>query len=146
MTGIHDRLNWDLVVRTKLTPVKFPNKPAFFKPLTVIVNSRILMIGMRNRQAKDTWRYAGTAYMNLFTLPSSTSLFAAGVETARQDLRLGTLTLIQFPELQLYPYYVEVRVPPWHQEMLVEVWQYSGDEVDVIKTSIDEIKSTLNNL
>lgn len=142
MSGFNDRLNWDIAYRGNVSPRLDSSKRPFFAPVTAAVTSNVVMIGMRNSRAKSTWTYAGMAYMNAFSSPSSASSFSSAVEIGSQKLRLGTLTLFQAPSLKLPLYYVEIRIPFWHQLMEVEVWQYSGDEINPvirIETKLDTL-------
>ena len=86
------------------------------------------MIGMKNKQAKPNWWLAGNVYQKILVEPSSTTEFLAQVDGFREKVRLNTLHLFRLPNWQAQPYLIEIDFPKWHQQMKVELWEYSGDE------------------
>jgi len=137
-----NNLNWDLVLRNTYKATVNPNTRSGFNPIppvTVTVDSYILLVGARNENAKPHWFLAATVYPRLLFSPSSTSQFL-GIVQSQSGIRLGLdrLTLVQFKDFHLLPYLLEIRVPKWHEEMMLEVWKYTG--------SIEDIQSELSKL
>lgn len=131
MTGINDRLNWDKIIRTTKRAKKLPkDKYQPIPPVTSVVDSPAVIIGMSSKTAKPNWWLAGNVSMVLLTSPSSTSQFQVGIEAYRQKIPLGLPTLVRLPDWQLQPYLLRVEIAKWHTEMFIEVWKYSGDELD----------------
>jgi hypothetical protein len=154
MSGLNSRLNWDLVQRKTYRARKLPQKSNrgkdMYAPIPNIqigVNAPVLIVALKNRQAKPEWWFGGEAYQNLLVTPSSTSVFPLpGVETHKLPLRLNSPTLIRFPDYKLYPYALEIRVAKWHLEMLVEVWKYSGDEFEPTTIMLEEINKKISDI
>ena len=75
--------------------------------------------------------------MSLLTTPSVTTEFTATVEDVSSSVlcTLGRLSLIRFPNLNLYPYLLIFTTPYWLEDIYVEVWQYSGPTPDPIVAS-----------
>lgn len=147
MSGINDKLNWDLVARRTYKSRKLPkNQRVPIQAQVFIVDSPAIIIGCKNRLAKPSWWLAGNAYQKILTSLSSTSQFIAGVEGSRYKIRLDTLHLIRFPDWQLKPYMLEFKPAFWHDEMLVEVWKYSGDELDGDLARIQTIEQKVNDI
>lgn len=150
MSGINDSLNWDLVRRQTYNAVSGPETSYFpIPPISIVCDSHLMMFGFRNDEAKPTWRFAARVHMKLLTLPSSTSEFLASVEAFSQGCNLRELTLIQFPNLGLLPFLAEINIAKWHKKMYIEVWKYSGDEIDITTQSLEIIRrleSKIDNL
>lgn len=140
MTGINDPLNWDLVRRqTYNTTIFSENSYIPIPTISVIAESHLMMFGFRNSQAKQTWNFAASVNMKLLTLPSSTSEFMASVAAFSKGCNLRELTLVKFPNYGLLPFLAEIRIAKWHKEMFIEIWKYSGDEIDIPTQSLEII-------
>ena len=147
MTGINDKLNWDLITRKLYKARKLPNnKRVPIQVQAFIIDAPAIMIGCKNKTAKPTWWLAGSAYQKILTSPSSTSRFVAGVEGERYKIRLDTLHLIRFRDWQLKPYMLEFKPAHWHEQMLIEIWKYSGDELDGDLARIQTIEQKVNDI
>ena len=147
MTSINDKLNWDLVARRTYRSRKLANKQRVpIGTQSFIVDAPAIMIGCKNKLAKPSWWLGGNAYQRILTHPSSTSVFVAGVEGSRYTIRLDILHLIRFPDYQLRPYMLEFKPAFWHDEMLVEVWKYSGEELDGDLARIQTIEHKVNDI
>jgi hypothetical protein len=142
-----NNLNWDLVLRNTYKATANPNIRSGFNPLppvTVTVDRQVLLIGARNENAKPHWFLAATAYPRLLFSPSSTSQFLGIVQSqAGIQLGLDRLTLVQFKDFYLSPYLLEIRIPKWHQEMLLEIWKYNG-AVEDISAELSKIEAKLD--
>ena len=134
MSGINDPLNWDLVRRQTYTAVKYTENTYVPMPtVTLASDSRLMMFGFRNTEAKSSWWLAARVSMKILTLPSSTSQFLAAVDGGfSKGCGLGELTLVHFPDYKQSDFVVEVRFPTWHKQMYMEAWKYSGDEIDPV--------------
>lgn len=154
MSGLNNRLNWNLVQRKTYRARKLPQKSKrgndLYAPIPNIligVDAPVLIVALKNRLAKPGWWFGGEAYQQLIISPSATSIFPLpGVESKKQPLRLNSPALVQFPDYKLYPYALEIRFAKWHTEMTVEVWKYSGDEFDPIAISLDEINKKIDDI
>jgi hypothetical protein len=150
-----NNLNWDLVLRNIYQATPNPNTRSGFHPIppvTVTVDSQVLLIGARNGFAKPHWFLAGMAYSRLFFSPSSTSEFL-GIVQSQSGIQLGLdrFTLVHFKDFHISPYLLEIRIPKWHEEMLLEIWKYSGAVEDIqsdlsrIEAKIDAINPSVND-
>jgi hypothetical protein len=144
MTGLTDKLNWNLLVRTKLTAFKKPDKSLFYRPIryTLTTTTRIL-VGVANAKAKQTWKYGGQCRIYISASPSSTSQFTSQMITVDKALTLGKLNLIELPSLEVENYSIELLPPKWFEEFAFEVWWYDGELLGT-DSLINSIKSQLN--
>ncbi len=139
MPGINDSLNWNLTRRESLAARVFADGGFYIPAFTVPADSYLMMFGFKNPDAKSNWWLAADLYQQLLTLPSSTSEFQASVEAFRTRCRLNTLSLVKFPNYGLLPFLVEIRFPPWHKKMDIEIWHYSGEEIDQSLNALNQI-------
>lgn len=142
-----DSLNWDLVERKTYYAQLISTDGSKFipiSPITILVDSYILLIGCRNTQAKPNWYLAGFAGSRLLFSPSSTSEFMSTVQSyPRVRLGLDRLNLVRFKDFNLTPFILEINVARWHKEMFIEVWKYSG-QTDDIQPQLDRIEESIN--
>ncbi len=123
-----NRLNWDNVATRTLTAVRTGPGVKDFNPLppfTTIVDRPVLQVGIRNPTAPLVWKLGGYASQKLLMTPSITSDFLALVQTKSVFCSLGQLTLIEFPDYNLYPYSLVIEFPKWHENIYLEVWKYT---------------------
>lgn len=147
MSGINDSLNWDLVKRQTVSRTYNPDGTFNrISPVTVVADSYVMMFGFRNDNAPSRWWYAATVSMKLLTLPSSTSEFMASVHAFSRKCGLRELSIIQFPNYGLLPFLAEIRFPSWHEQMYLEVWKYSGDEINVAMQTLERIETKIDAL
>lgn len=145
-----NNLNWDLALRqTYNATLISPDDPDLFLPIptvTLTVTSRVLLIGARNQSAKPNWFLAARVSPRLLFSPSSTSEFIAAVASyPRLKIGLDRLTLIRFDNYDLSTYLLEINIPKWHKQMLLEVWQYSGAMGD-LPADLARIESKIDAL
>jgi len=126
-------LHWDLMLRQsyEARPIPVPEGSTYteYRPIpdiSLVADSRILMIGTNCNHAKPWWKWGGTASMRLLTLPSTTSDYVAAVQAYQQKCRLFSLTLIRFPDLGVSSYLLNLEIPYWFKQCSVEIWKYSG--------------------
>lgn len=131
-------LHWDLVIRQTYTVRIVAADPEGrweeyrrIPDITLLVDSPILAIGIRNPKAKPWWKWGATASMRLPISPSSTSEFLGLMEGDRYFCRLEGLTLVRFPVLDVPQYILSLEIPYWFEEVFIEVWKYSGPTDDV---------------
>lgn len=141
-------LNWDRVLTNTYTarPAS-PTDPDLFisiPRLTVLVDSTVLLVGMRNRFAKPRWYLAGGVSPRLLFSPSSRTEFTSTVVSqGRVRIGLDRLTLLRFRDFNVSPYLLEIDIAAWHREMYVEVWKYSGP-LDDVDTHLQRIETKLD--
>ena len=139
---IGNSLNWDLSLRvTKEVQSTGDSSYLPIPPVSVPMENPTIMVGISSSAAKPTWFLGCRASMRLLTLPSTTSEFTAIVEVASKPCGLGRLTLIRFPDLNLYPYLLLLTFPIWIQQAYVEVWKYSGPSTGIETEGIVEFIS-----
>lgn len=127
---LYDTLEWNPVIKETITATQLPD--GNYRPLpdrTLFMESSVLMIGARNPEAGPNWFLACRAFQLLSFLPSSTSQFVAAVQAEQRIVRLDTLNLIVFPKLAPQ-WLLQLRFPIWHKQMYIEVWSYSGQDLD----------------
>jgi hypothetical protein len=148
MWDFGNNLNWDLALRqTYNAQGVSSDDPDLFLPIpriTVPVSSRVLLIGAKNQFAKPNWFLAARVSPRLLFSPSSTSEFIAAIDSyPRVKIGLDRLNLIRFDNYDLSTYLLEINIPKWHKQILLEIWQYSGEMGD-IETSLARIESKIN--
>ena len=129
-----DTLNWNLVTRLDLEAIKVSSEPEIYGTIparTILVNSRILMIGCRSRSAKSRWWLGCRASKRLMISPSSTSDFVAAVYTEQKPCPLNALALIKFEADGPIPYLLVLDIPRWITHLYIEVWAYDGPDDEV---------------
>jgi hypothetical protein len=145
MSGISDPLNWDLVQRQTYYATPNSALSSGFVPIptiTVAVNSYTLLIGAASSKALSHWWLAAYVTSRLLFSPSSTSEFPAAIRSGSgRKIGLAGLNLVQFPNFGLLPYLLEIRIPPWHEEMMLEIWKYSGDPLPTTAGLVETIHS-----
>lgn len=141
MTGLGDRLNWNLLVRQKLKAFKKPDKSLFYKTIRYTLQpTNKLLVGVANsKNAKPHWIYGGQAFIYIPASPSSTSRFTKRMKVLNQCITLGKLNLIEIPNLGIENYSLELLPPRYFEEFFYEVWWYDGDLVG-LSADIAEIK------
>lgn len=131
-----NNLNWDLALRQtyNATPAS-PDNPDLFlpiPPITLSVASKVLLIGAKNSYAKPNWFLAARVTPRLLFSPSSTSEFIAAISSyPRVKIGLDRLNLVKFDNYDLSTYLLEINIPKWHRQMMLEIWQYSGQMGDL---------------
>lgn len=148
MWEFNNNLNWDLVIRQVYyaTLDNFDKVIAPIPPIFVEVNSRVLLIGVRNNLAPVRWYFAGSIAPRINFSPSSTSQFGGLVQNGySRKLALNKLNLLVIPEYDIYPLFLELRFARWHEQMLLEIWQYSG-EVGDLQADLVRIESKIDAL
>ena len=124
-----DRLNWDSVTTRNLSANRTGLGRWAFDPLppfTTLVDRPVLAVGIKNSTAPVTWRLGAFASQRLLMTPSITSDFLALVQTRSLFCGLNQLTLLEFPDYNLYPYTLVLDFPRWHENIFLEVWKYTG--------------------
>lgn len=85
---------------------------------------RTLAVGSSSTKAKPTWNLG-------FYLAQVINVPGVGNAEARSiPIRLG-LNLVRFPPLSAQ-FRLKARIPRWHQEMSITIWQYVSVESDVL--------------
>lgn len=143
MSGLADRINWNLLVRQKLTAFKKPDKTLFYKSIryTLPTTTKIL-VGVGNSKAKQTWRYGGQCRAYIPASPSYTSQFISQMKALDEVLTLGKLNLIELPNLGIENYSIELLPPKYFEEFFHEIWWYNGDAVG-LDADISAIRSAI---
>ena len=49
------------------------------------------------------------------------------------------------PDYNIYPLFLELRFAKWHEQMLLEIWQYSGEMGD-LQADLVRIESKIDAL
>lgn len=130
LPDLTDSLEWNLVHRADYQATE--NGDGTYTPIppfsVIISNSHTLMIGIKSSMAATSWYTGGWAAQRLLMIPSSTTDFAANVQTSNIRLKLGILNLCQFPDL-VSNWMLYLKIPKWIKQATVEVWQYDGREL-----------------
>lgn len=143
-----DKLHWDLVRRQKyVAQTVTVGDDIRYLPIPDIsfaLSSYVLMLGTKSSKAKVHWKLGCWVNMKLLISPSSQSDYVAAVQVYRQFCSLGGLTLLQLPHYQPLPYLLVLSVPRWHQEIEIELWQYSGPDSNTDTESLKRIELKLD--
>jgi hypothetical protein len=145
----NNSFNWNLALRNTYNAVPITADGEQFQPIpviTVTVTSRILLIGARNLYAKPNWFLAAKVNPRLFFSPSSTSQFLPAIASyPRVKIGLGRLNLVRFNSFDLPEYVLEITPEKWHKQLMLEIWQYTGELGD-LETNLARIETKINSL
>jgi hypothetical protein len=134
MPELFNPQNWNLVNKqSQFVRVLERNKAGritLYHPLQdiqLLVNSPILLVGVRSEAVAPHWKCGGWASMWIPFLPSSTTEFTAAINTPndRTICYLNQLNLVKFPFLGLNQYILNLSFPYWLEDIYIEVWQFS---------------------
>jgi hypothetical protein len=140
-----ENLEWNLVARQSYqAPQNVQVSDRLPARQFLIENSHLLIIGTSSTSARSTWRTGGWAAQILPFLPSSTSVYVAAVQGQGKWLRLGTLTLVEFPKI-MPTYLLEISFPYWLDNVSIEVWRYDGRDLDTFER-LDQLEASINSL
>lgn len=147
MSDILNPNNWLLVHQNTYTAQPVPNEPDRFFPLTtlnIVATSNALLIGGQSNKAKPTW-YLAASVVPKFRLALPNSAFSPNIQIEPVEYRipLNRLVLLRFKNYGADIYFLEIRVPFWHQEINIEVWQYTKLPIPI---DVDEKLENLNQL
>lgn len=150
MWDFGNNLNWDLALRQTYNAISLSaDDPDLFSPIppiTLSVSAKILLIGAKNQYAKPNWFLAGFVSPRLLFSPSSTSEFIAAISSyPRVKIGLDRLNLVKFDNYDLSTYLLEINIPKWHRQMMLEIWQYSGAMGD-LGADLARIESKIDTL
>ena len=157
---LENSLNWNLIQRQNYERQIIEGNPDYtdmhwtgsytyraIEPIQIITPYKVLAIGIDSTLAPRHWRYAGSAFMFLPSAVSSTQEIGGGrVRLAEVPLRLFELNFIQFPELTLDQYELEIRIPYWIEQISLEAWWYSGASPLPSSEALDRIEAKLDSL
>lgn len=148
MTGITDRLNWDFVGRGNYQAVATSTNPRSNSGIPrqqfpISSGASILMLGCRSATASTYWRLGCWASQILMVLPSTTSTFLGSLKTKRIACQLGAFTLLEFTDYQAGTWILEIDIPRWIDQLEVEIWYYSGDQLNPTLRDLEAIKNHL---
>ena len=107
-----------------------PRRRSGFDPLPTYImqsTSPIMAIGVRSPTSRDTWWYAGRAYMVVPLNVSFTSDFNT-TDVGYVVCTLDRLTLINFPAYLPQPYFVRFKPAKWLTSIILEAWRYDAWE------------------
>jgi len=140
-------LNWDLLHRQLYTANRrasggFDPLP----PVSLTTSANIIAAGAKNSQGYANWQLGAWLFPCLLVSPSSQSEFVALMQTSRIAVPLNRLALIQMPQYIPRPYLLYFQIPKWHQELLLEVWSYSGPESTTVEESLHRIETKIDAL
>ena len=148
MTSLLDSLNWDLVVRRDYVAQNVPNDPRTYIPIppqTFLINtSYTVIVGCRSNSARAGWYTGCFASVLLPMSPSSTSQFLSIVDSGNSKrCKLDNLQLLQFRDVGILPYILEIRIPWYLTHIFLEIWKYSGDRYESTDLDLEAIKANL---
>lgn len=139
--------NWEPVYSGLVEAVPVPNTEARFYPIgslgiPILLESRLIAIGLTNDEYPESWRWGGTARQSInagLTVGAATS-----VTYASKSLLLNKLNLVAFPMIA-NNYSLSIDIPKWVLKVNIDIWQYTGD-VENVFTRIEEINFKLDAL
>ncbi len=137
-------IEWNLVARASYqapqTPTPYLNRLPSRSFL--IENSYAVIIGLQSTTARSSWQTGGWANQVLPFLPSSTTDYAAAVQSSRHWLRLRMPNLCIFPKL-LPTWILDLSFPYWLDDISIEVWRYDGRDIDQFQR-LNELENLIN--
>lgn len=132
---------WSLIAREdrRVSPKTLLPSRSF-----LVQNSHLIAVGIASENADPTWVTGGWVSQLLSFTPSSTSQFPPVVEAKRHKVRLGVLTLLEFPRLA-DQWTLEISFPKWLYETKLEIWKYAGRDFDEF-TPLAQINEQLGRI
>ena len=116
--------NWDYVTVETITPSPFSGMVENYYE---ILDAPTIIIGVKSRFSRRTWKFAGYAYQELIFTPSINSAFGSRVVTEeRKYLKLGSQNLINFEDYGGSPYQLRIEFARWLPEIDLEIWKFTG--------------------
>jgi len=143
---LDDSLNWDLLHRQLyVANARASGGYDAIPPVILTTNSNIICAGTKNTSAPTHWKLGAWLYPCLQVSPSSTSELLGLMEPEdRFAVPLNRLRLVRMPQYLPKPYLLDFRIPYWHRELLLEVWNYSGLESTTVEDALARIETKVD--
>jgi hypothetical protein len=93
-----------------------------------------------NFQEKFHYKFGGNAIMYVPDNFQENSIYPS-VQIKEVPLRINQRTLVPFPDSQIYPYQLTVRLPYWIKNILLRVWEFTGSNDLLPDTVWEDINS-----
>jgi hypothetical protein len=104
------------------------------------LSSYVCAVGLTNSQAQPHWRLGGWAAMDV-AIAANSANYAASTTAFTRKCWLNQLNLLILPKL-VSPYTLVLQFPSWHLVMAIEVWEYTGEDIDELMR-LDQIQAEL---
>ena len=154
------RENWELILTQKSVVTRHSDKLRKdslyeydpIQPIYANPRSPLLLIGTKSDNALPHWFLGATASQFLYVSPSTTSYIISGVQAQEsKKIGLNRLTLVKFEDYGISPYTLQLSIPYWLEDIVIEVWEYADpivsanqniiERLDSIETKIDAIEN-----
>jgi hypothetical protein len=131
-TQFTESFQWEFVARESYTAqvVDGGKKYVPIPKHSFLPTGKLLLVGVKtNTLGSSKWVHAGWATAFSLQIPSSTTEFTANVMVANERLRLNAFAVVEIP-YGTSPVRLEVAVPAWFRDAMVEIWRYDGEIVE----------------
>jgi len=122
---------WQLISSATLIGAPVGRRYWRIDPQNFTVNSHVALVGVSNQYAKSRW-FVGAYASMLLPSPVSGSSTLTAIDAWRKVCSLGCYTLLDFPKIVDQPITLNLRFPKWQREVFVEVWEYTGQDIDCL--------------
>lgn len=134
---------WMRVYKTTLNARPIPGQQGKFQPIPdlrvpIALNSHSLLVGANSLKLKPRWKLGFWLNMRIGKI--------SGIgEPACPDIPIPLgLLYVKLPKLSAN-YNVIAKIPHWHQQMTVEIWQYKGIEPTSLESLGEQLKQVNQN-
>lgn len=118
--------------------------------LEFVLGSSSILIGINCPKAYKEWRLA--AYCSIQAKINTSSLFGQWVDLKTETLLIQRLTLLEAPILGNTELKIRLKIPHWHEEIYLEIWEYTGtsspsidERLQNIELDLERIESKIDN-
>ena len=112
--------------------------------LEFVLGSTSILIGINCPKAYKEWRLA--AYCSIQAKIVTASLFGEWVDLKSESLLIQRLTLLEAPNLGNNQLRIKLKIPHWHEEIYLEIWEYTGITSPSIDERLENIEIDLNRI
>lgn len=119
--------NWNLVHQNTYIVQPIPTNPDRYyplPPLSILATSNLLLIGGQSSKAEPHW-YLAASVIPRYSLSLSGSQFSPNIQTEAIEYKipLNRLVLLNLKNYGAVTFFLEIKIPAWHEELSLEVWQ-----------------------
>ena len=129
MAEILNPNNWNLVHQNTYIVQPIPSNPDRYyplPPLNILATSNLLLIGGQSSKAEPHW-YLAASVIPRYSLSLPGSRFSPNIQTEPTEYKvpLNRLVLLDLKNYDASTFFLEIKIPAWHEELSLEIWQYN---------------------
>jgi len=148
LLDLQNTLNWDAIFRGGMTRPTAPNGSPMkdargriipIKDAIFTVKAQRFLVGTINPESPANWRLGCRAMPRLPVVPTSFQPQFPNLIDAEEKpfyVPLNRFKMLTIPDYGVGDYALALTFPFWHENLYVEIWQYSGLESDTVEQSL----------